>query len=725
MKKKTFNICFSTDNNYMEQLGVSIVSILKNSLEDETFNFYILNSGIEKENKAKIEQLKKIRDFNIEFISINSEEFKNCKLLNKTEKNMENYHVTLPTYFRYKIGNLFKDISTLLYLDCDVIVKKSLGKLFDIDLKDNYCAMILDAESQREVKRLGLKKYFNAGVMLINLDLWRKDNLEKKLFDYTIKNAKKILWQDQDVINIVCKNKIIELGNEWNFQFFLYGKENYDELVLQLKNAYILHLAGRFKPWTESFEHPVFYEYYYYLSLTPWANKIQEYKYRCFGKFLEGNTGGDGKYVVSEEELFQNKLKPVYSMIDEAYDFTKKEIAVQKDDFNNKINNVYSEITNNYEFTKSEINKKTDEVRSELQNNIIRETDSKIHDVYSEITNNYEFTKSEINKKADEIKDNITRETDGKIHDVYSEISNNYGFTKSEINKKADEVRGEISEIKENIKIETDGKIHDVYKEISNNYDFTKSEINKKADEVKDSLTKESDKKIDSVNETIKALSHRANELIGNQKQQTENKIDQIYSQMENDYELLKKQIQGTQENLNHEIQENVSRIEEMSLTNFEEAKAGFIKLIQQLSNNNDKFFEVLNDYHETQERRLIQRLNDVKFEILDNISKYEELRNIVREEISVAKEAELRNIREYTDNEINNSRQVISQVIEQMKKDEAVKDRNRRLDFEKQLLDMEMKYKSLKNVLTPVISVMKRFKKSNNNSNSPVERKK
>ena len=59
------------------------------------------------------------------------------------------------------------------------------------------------------------------------------------------------------------------------------------------------------------------------------------------------------------------------------------------------------------------------------------------------------------------------------------------------------------------------------------------------------------------------------------------------------------------------------------------------------------------------------------------------------------------------------------------MKKDEAVKDRNRRLDFEKQLLDMEMKYKSLKNVLTPVISVMKRFKKSNNNSNSPVERKK
>ena len=116
---------------------------------------------------------------------------------------MENYHVTLPTYFRYKIGNLFKDISTLLYLDCDVIVKKSLGKLFDIDLKDNYCAMILDAESQREAKRLGLKKYFNAGVMLINLDLWRKDNLEKKLFDYTIKNAKKIFWQDQDVINIV------------------------------------------------------------------------------------------------------------------------------------------------------------------------------------------------------------------------------------------------------------------------------------------------------------------------------------------------------------------------------------------------------------------------------------------------------------------------------------------------------------------------------------------
>ena len=240
-------------------------------------------------------------------------------------------------------------------------------------------------------------------------------------------------------------------------------------------------------------------------------------------------------------------------------------------------------------------------------------------------------------------------------------------------------------------------------------------------------MTKESDKKIESVNNTIKALSHRANELVENQKHQTENKIDEIYSQMENDYELLKKQIQGTHENLNHEIKENVNRLEEMSLSNFDEAKAGFIKLIKQLSNNNDKFFEVLNDYHETQERRLIQRLNDVKTEIIENIitSKYEELRDIVREEMAAVKEAEMKAIREYTDSEINNSRLLVSQAIEQMKKEAAVKDRSRQLDFEKQLLDMEMKYKSLKNVLTPVISVMKHFKKTKKQVTSPDERKK
>ncbi len=690
MKKNSFNICYSADNNYIEQLCVSIVSILKNSSDDESFNFFILNSGIDKQNRQKIDSLKLIKDFNLEFITVSPEEFKNCKLL--SEKEMTNYHVTLPTYFRYKIGSIFKDISKILYIDCDIIVKKSLSPLFKIDLKDNFFAMVPDAESQKEAERLGLKKYFNAGVMLMNLDLWRQEDLETKLFDYSKNNQKTILWQDQDVINIVCGGRIKELKNDWNFQFFLYDFTTYSELVKKFKDVSILHLAGRFKPWIEPFEHPVFEEYYYYLSFTPWANKIQEYKYRCFGKYLEGNTGGAEKYVVSKEELFQKGLKPVYSMIDEAYDFTKKEISSQSENFDNKINKVYAEITNNYEFTKSEINKKAEEVRGEIF------------------------------QKTNDIKENITQETDNKIGLVYSEITNNYEFTKSEINKKAEEIRGEISQktndIKEDITQETDGKIGQVYSEITNNYEFTKSEINKKAEEV-----------ILNNTNTINELSHRTNELMKVQKKQTEEKIDQIYSQIESDYELLKQQIKGNYEDINREIQENINRLEGISSSNFDETKEGFAKLIKQLSSNNDKFFGIINDYHEKQERRLLERLDEIKSEISENIvnPKYEELKNIIRDEISVIKETEMKTIKEYTENEINNSRQAVSlmsQEIERIKKENAIQDRNRQLDFEKQLLDMEMKYKSLKNTLTPVISFMAKFGNAKKMFKTPDERK-
>jgi len=766
MKKNTFNICFSADNNYMEQLGVSLVSILKNSLEDEAFNFYVLNSGIDEENRKKIEDLKKIKDFNIEFIQVDAEEFKNCKLLNKTDKTMSHYHVTLPTYFRYKLGSIFKDISKLLYIDCDVIVKKSLKNLFKTDLKDNYCAMVLDAESTNEAKRLGLKKYFNAGVILINLDLWRKDDLETKLFEYTKNNADKILWQDQDVINIICSDKIKELGNEWNFQFFLYNFGNYYELVQQLKDAYILHLAGRFKPWIEPFEHPTFEEYYFYLSFTHWARKIQEYKYRCFGKYLEGNVGGSGKYVMSYDELFQKRLSPVYSSITEL-----------NQDTDNKINEVYSEITRNYDYTNNEITKRTEETKNALNES----TNEQIGKVYSEITRNYDYTNAEIKKtydytnselhnKTEEIKNVINQTTDEKIGNVYGEITRNYDYTNSEIQKTYNytntELNNKAEEIKNIINQTTDEKIGNVYKEITNNYDYTNSEIqknydytnselNNKAEEIKNVINQTTDEKIsgvygeinkkseeltsktenkineiygeisdnfdrqkellsENINKKIDDLSSASINLVENKAKESETKINKIYSQITDNLNKNTQLFRAEEEKLKSELYSQFSHFEELSLNNSEEIKMSFNKLLEHLKLNNDKFFELMTEHREKQERELLEKLNNTKNEILSEIvlPNSNEIKQEIKGELEEIKNSEIENIRIIAQNEINNTRALISEAIKQMNSDLNRHQRTQQLDFEKQLLDMEMKFKELNRLLNPLISVVKKFHK-------------
>ena len=99
-----YNVCYSLDSNYTEQLAASISSILKNSDADEHINFYILDGGLTKQDKANIELLQNIKPFNINYVEINSEDFVTCPMLKDKEGNFKNYHVTLPTYYRFKLS---------------------------------------------------------------------------------------------------------------------------------------------------------------------------------------------------------------------------------------------------------------------------------------------------------------------------------------------------------------------------------------------------------------------------------------------------------------------------------------------------------------------------------------------------------------------------------------------------------------------------------------------
>lgn len=234
-------------------MATAMVSILKTSAPNDEIHFFILCNAISNEQKEYLQQLRKFKDFKLSCIDLDMKEFQNFPA--------GGAHITNTTYFRYKIAELCPDIDKIIYLDCDIIVKQSLAELFKQDLTNYYVAGVEDVGyyywknyNPQFIYKEGF--YINAGMLLINLDQWRTNNLFHKLVDFTIQNAKKIAIGDQDVINQVCFGKIKPLDYKWNVQDSFYrakperaANPNCNKIIKAAKHPAIIHYTQAKKPW--------------------------------------------------------------------------------------------------------------------------------------------------------------------------------------------------------------------------------------------------------------------------------------------------------------------------------------------------------------------------------------------------------------------------------------------------------------------------------------------
>ncbi|MDR2337584.1 MAG: class I SAM-dependent methyltransferase [Deltaproteobacteria bacterium] len=265
------DIFFAADNNYSQSMCVALTSILVNSRQEENFNFYILDGGIQVENKQKIEEIKNIKSCNIEFITIDGSLFDNCPLVSDCS------HISKTTYYRYLIPVLKPEIQKCLYLDCDLVVENSLRDLWDTFLGDNYAAVIEDRDPINNSKRLKTKDYFNAGVMLINNQQWIKNNITEVLFKTTVEMEEQglIKFVDQDVLNKVFDKRILFIHPKYNLlTCSIFKTKSLNYLNRELEEAQtqpiVIHYASNVKPWIQSCYPPFGQRYFEYLNLTPY-----------------------------------------------------------------------------------------------------------------------------------------------------------------------------------------------------------------------------------------------------------------------------------------------------------------------------------------------------------------------------------------------------------------------------------------------------------------------
>lgn len=253
MKSKTIRILCATDNNYAPYCGVMLTSFLENHKAFHTEVYIIVKSRLKGERKMGL--LEKRYDVSINFIVFPHKDLASSFPVGSPRWTEE-------TYYRLFAAELLpQEVRTILYLDCDIIVDRDVSELFFIDMDDISALVVTDAPSHvivSHASRLGYpeeKGYFNAGMMLMNLEYWRKNNISAQCIDFISKNYSKLAFCDQDVLNVILLDSKKMIPVIYNFQEDLVVKKNYELYDDELKNLIctqkpkIIHYTG-FKPWT-------------------------------------------------------------------------------------------------------------------------------------------------------------------------------------------------------------------------------------------------------------------------------------------------------------------------------------------------------------------------------------------------------------------------------------------------------------------------------------------
>lgn len=196
--------------NYVIPAVTTIQSILTNSSNESKFEIICLLT--EKLSRNIISELENWCTERLKF--------KFILLDNVLQGVYINERFTAAASFRLLLPNILPYYKKVIYLDCDIIVRNSLSTLYnEIELKDNYLGAVYEATLNFQanyVNKLGLKdgKYFNSGVLLMNLEMMRKDEIVSDLIEMS--NNPDSQFPDQDALNIVCQEKVLGLSPIYN-----------------------------------------------------------------------------------------------------------------------------------------------------------------------------------------------------------------------------------------------------------------------------------------------------------------------------------------------------------------------------------------------------------------------------------------------------------------------------------------------------------------------------
>ena len=260
------DVALGFDVAYAPHAATVIVSLVRNA-PGGRFRFLLLHTGVPASTRDLIEAT----SLSSRFVWIEVRDQDLPAFANRE-------WITRATLFRLGLEHLApRNCHRVLYLDSDVVINGDIRALWTTDLRKYPIAAVTDINVDAAAFGARWKldppaPYFNAGVLLIDLDKVRREQSFLRTIEFFAKNNLELMYSDQDALNWAFWDNWLPLNPKWNVQRLSVIEANSKGSTTSgrlLKDAVVVHFTGSAKPWVAGSYHPWAWLYWSYLARTP------------------------------------------------------------------------------------------------------------------------------------------------------------------------------------------------------------------------------------------------------------------------------------------------------------------------------------------------------------------------------------------------------------------------------------------------------------------------
>jgi lipopolysaccharide biosynthesis glycosyltransferase len=297
-RKEEVVVVSASDNGYAMPLAVTIHSALANLAPDRRMLLYVLDGGMDDSHKERLLESWRDPRLSVQFARPD---------LSLVRGLTVSGHISMAAYLRLLMPHVLPGhVRRAIYLDADLIVRRDLGEMWDLDQAGSPCLATQDLAAPcfnaatslpsfarckdrlaahtpiANYRELGLPedgKYFNSGVLVVDLEMWRRERLADKMLGVLRDHQEHVLWWDQYALNVVLAGRWKEMDPRWNQNAQIHVYPNWQqsplerEAFLRLRDdPWIVHFSSPSKPWHYFCEHPSTKDFHKYLKRTAWRD---------------------------------------------------------------------------------------------------------------------------------------------------------------------------------------------------------------------------------------------------------------------------------------------------------------------------------------------------------------------------------------------------------------------------------------------------------------------
>ncbi|MBO4469095.1 MAG: hypothetical protein J5740_01780 [Bacteroidales bacterium] len=290
MAAQVLYICYSINDFFAREAGISLIGFFENNPDYEPEEVFILDYGIHPLNKERLDGIAGSYGRRITYLKAKAV----TDVVRREFPNLKAWRGSMAPNAKAFVEQIFPDyVHRLLFIDADTVVAGSVAELGAIDMERAAMGAIPlnwvteDLNRKRLELYSGNTIYFNSGVLLYNLDVWRSENCHQMIVD-TLHKKKRLKWPDQTLLNnAIPERLIVKLPPKYNYvthyihprqergwmrQGHVYSNEEIEEAI---NHPAIIHYVGGWphaRPWCEDSRTTHAEEYFRYKAMSPWRD---------------------------------------------------------------------------------------------------------------------------------------------------------------------------------------------------------------------------------------------------------------------------------------------------------------------------------------------------------------------------------------------------------------------------------------------------------------------